>query len=94
MSRVAIVTDSASDLTPAAAAAGDITVVPLEVSFGEARFKAGLDDPEGLENCVTALKKIAPYAERMGLALPALMLFTGLSARLRTFAAGLGRLPG
>jgi len=43
MSRVAIVTDSASDLTPAAAAAGDITVVPLEVSFGEARFKAGVD---------------------------------------------------
>ncbi|HEX7471445.1 MAG TPA: DegV family protein [Candidatus Limnocylindrales bacterium] len=43
MSRVAIVTDSASDLTPAAAAAGGITVVPLEVSFGEARFKAGVD---------------------------------------------------
>lgn len=43
MSRVAIVTDSASDLTPAAAAAGGITVVPLEVSFGDARFKAGVD---------------------------------------------------
>ena len=34
MSRVAIVTDSASDLTSAAAAAGGITVVPLEVTFG------------------------------------------------------------
>jgi DegV family protein with EDD domain len=42
MSRVAIVTDSASDLTPAAAAAGGITVVPLEVSFGNERFKAGV----------------------------------------------------
>jgi DegV family protein with EDD domain len=42
MSRVAIVTDSASDLTPAAAAAAGITVVPLEVSFGDERFKAGV----------------------------------------------------
>ena len=42
MSRVAIVTDSASDLTPAAAAAARITVVPLEVSFGGERFKAGV----------------------------------------------------
>ena len=42
MSRVAIVTDSASDLTPAAAAADGITVVPLEVSFGDERFKAGV----------------------------------------------------
>src|ERR1700722_12811732 len=29
--------------------------------------------------------------QALGLALPALLLFTGLSARLRTFAAGLGR---
>jgi len=43
MTRVAIVTDSAADLTPAAAAADAITVVPLEVSFGDQRFKAGLD---------------------------------------------------
>ena len=43
MSRVAIVTDSAADLTPAVAAAAGIVVVPLEVSFGEARFKAGVD---------------------------------------------------
>ena len=43
MSRVAIVTDSASDLTAADAAAAGITVVPLEVSFGAERFKAGVD---------------------------------------------------
>ena len=43
MSRIAIVTDSASDLTPAMAAATGIVVVPLEVSFGEARYKAGVD---------------------------------------------------
>ena len=43
MSRVAIVTDSASDLTAAAAAAGGITVVPLEVTFGNERFKAGVN---------------------------------------------------
>ena len=42
MRRVAIVTDSAADLTPAAAAAAGITVVPLEVSFGDQRFKAGV----------------------------------------------------
>jgi DegV family protein with EDD domain len=42
VSRVAIVTDSASDLTAAAATAGGITVVPLEVSFGTERFKAGV----------------------------------------------------
>ena len=35
MARVAIVTDSASDLTPADAARADITVVPLLVSFGD-----------------------------------------------------------
>ncbi|MBI3752268.1 MAG: DegV family protein [Chloroflexi bacterium] len=43
MSRVAIVTDSASDMDPARAAALGITVVPLEVSFGEEHFKAGID---------------------------------------------------
>jgi DegV family protein with EDD domain len=43
VSRVAIVTDSAADLTPATAAAAGIVVVPLEVSFGEHRFKAGVD---------------------------------------------------
>ena len=43
MSRVAIVTDSAADLTPVASASAGIVVVPLEVSFGEARFKAGVD---------------------------------------------------
>jgi fatty acid kinase fatty acid binding subunit len=43
VSRVAIVTDSASDLPPAAAAAAGITVVPLVVSFGPQTFKAGVD---------------------------------------------------
>jgi DegV family protein with EDD domain len=43
VSRVAIVTDSASDLDPARAAGLGITVVPLEVSFGDEHFKAGVD---------------------------------------------------
>jgi DegV family protein with EDD domain len=43
VSRVAIVTDSASDLDPERAAALGITIVPLAVSFGEATFKAGVD---------------------------------------------------
>jgi DegV family protein with EDD domain len=40
---VAIVTDSASDLTPELAASAGITVVPLIVSFGATSFRAGLD---------------------------------------------------
>jgi DegV family protein with EDD domain len=40
---VAIVTDSASDLRPDVAAAAGIRVVPLEVTFGTDRFKAGVD---------------------------------------------------
>jgi DegV family protein with EDD domain len=43
MSRVAIVTDSASDLPAERAAAAGVTVVPLLVSFGEREFKAGVD---------------------------------------------------
>ena len=43
MSRVAIVTDSASDLPPDAAAAAGIAVVPLAVTFGTESFKAGVD---------------------------------------------------
>jgi DegV family protein with EDD domain len=43
LSRVAIVTDSASDLTPELARSAGIRVVPLEVSFGAQRFKAGVD---------------------------------------------------
>jgi len=43
VSRVAIVTDSASDLPPAAAAAAGIAIVPLIVSFGAQTFKAGVD---------------------------------------------------
>ena len=43
MTRVAIVTDSASDLPPAAAAAAGIAIVPLVVNFGPQTFKAGVD---------------------------------------------------
>jgi len=43
MSRVAIVTDSASDLPAERAAAAGVTVVPLIVSFGERDFRAGVD---------------------------------------------------
>ena len=42
MASVAIVTDSASDLSPAAAAAAGITVVPLLVRFGDEEFEAGV----------------------------------------------------
>jgi DegV family protein with EDD domain len=43
MGRVAIVTDSASDLTADVAAAHGIRVVPLYVTFGESEFRAGVD---------------------------------------------------
>lgn len=43
MSRVAIVTDSGADLLDATAAAAGIRVVPLEVTFGEERFTAGVE---------------------------------------------------
>lgn len=43
MSRVAIVTDSASDLPPSTAAAAAIAIVPLVVNFGPQTFKAGVD---------------------------------------------------
>ena len=43
MSRVAIFTDSASDLDPADAAAEGIHVVPLLVNFGGESFKAGVE---------------------------------------------------
>lgn len=43
MSRVAIVTDSASDFDPARAAALGITIVPLIVNFGKATFSAGVN---------------------------------------------------
>ena len=43
MSRVAIVTDSASDFDPARAASLGIAIVPLVVSFGTESFKAGVD---------------------------------------------------
>jgi DegV family protein with EDD domain len=43
MSRVAIVTDSASDLSPGRAAELGITVVPLLVSFGDQTFQAGVE---------------------------------------------------
>ena len=43
LTRVAIFTDSASDLEPADAAAAGIGIVPLLVNFGKETFKAGVD---------------------------------------------------
>jgi DegV family protein with EDD domain len=43
MSRVAIVTDSASDMDPSRAASLGIAIVPLLVSFGNETFSAGID---------------------------------------------------
>ena len=43
MSRVAIITDSASDLPPEVAAAAGITVVPLIVNFGAETFRTNVD---------------------------------------------------
>jgi DegV family protein with EDD domain len=43
VARVAIVTDSASDLPPEAAQQHGIRVVPLVVNFGRETFKAGVD---------------------------------------------------
>lgn len=43
MSRVAVVTDSASDMSPERAQAFGITVVPLLVNFGSETFSAGVD---------------------------------------------------
>jgi DegV family protein with EDD domain len=43
VARVAIFTDSASDLDPAEAAASGISIVPLLVNFGSETFKAGVE---------------------------------------------------
>jgi len=43
VSHVAVVTDSASDMTPARAAELGIAIVPLVVNFGSESFKAGVD---------------------------------------------------
>ncbi|HSL75891.1 MAG TPA: DegV family protein [Candidatus Limnocylindrales bacterium] len=43
MARVAIFTDSASDLDPAEAAASGLHIVPLIVNFGAQSYKAGVD---------------------------------------------------
>ena len=43
MSNVAVVTDSASDMSPHEAATLGISVVPLVVNFGSETFKAGVD---------------------------------------------------
>jgi DegV family protein with EDD domain len=43
VSRVAIVTDSASDLPPEVAAAAGITIVPLVVNFGSETFRPNVD---------------------------------------------------
>jgi DegV family protein with EDD domain len=45
VSRVAIITDSASDLPPEVAAASGIGVIPLIVSFGTDTYKAGTELP-------------------------------------------------
>jgi DegV family protein with EDD domain len=54
LSRVAIFTDTASDLDPADAEAAGIHIVPLIVSFGNETFKAGveLSGPEFWERMV------------------------------------------
>ena len=62
MSRVAIITDSASDLPPSAAAAAGIAIVPLVVNFGSQTFKAGVDlSTEEFWRRMTAPD--APFAE-------------------------------
>ena len=43
LQRVAIFTDSASDLDPAEAAASGIHIIPLIVNFGPDSYKAGVD---------------------------------------------------
>ncbi|HET7029674.1 MAG TPA: DegV family protein [Candidatus Limnocylindrales bacterium] len=43
MARIAFVTDSASDLDAAVATARGIRIVPLEVTFGDEKFRAGVD---------------------------------------------------
>ena len=45
MSRVAIITDSASDLDPVTASAEGIGIVPLVVNFGSKGYKAGIEMP-------------------------------------------------
>jgi DegV family protein with EDD domain len=54
LSRVAIFTDSASDLDPAEAAASGIHIVPLLVTFGSKTYRAGveLSGPEFWERMV------------------------------------------
>jgi DegV family protein with EDD domain len=43
VSRIGVVTDSASDLEPSEAAQRGIVVVPLYVTFGDKEYKAGVD---------------------------------------------------
>jgi DegV family protein with EDD domain len=43
MGRIAVVTDSTADLTPAQAADAGVRVVPLYVRFGDEEFQAGVD---------------------------------------------------
>jgi len=60
MSRVAIVTDSASDLPLEQAQAASITVVPLLCSFGQKEYRAGVDmSPEEFWEELT--KPAAPF---------------------------------
>ncbi len=43
MPRVAIITDSASDLSPEDAASHEVTVIPLMVTFGSTEYRTGVD---------------------------------------------------
>ncbi len=43
MGRIAVITDSTADLTPAQAADAGVRVVPLYVRFGDEEFQAGVD---------------------------------------------------
>ncbi len=55
MPRVAIITDSASDLSPEDAASHDVTVVPLMVTFGSTEYRTGVDiDAERFWEMMTA----------------------------------------
>jgi len=68
VSRVAIVTDSASDLDPKRAAELGVSVVPLAVSFGSEQFKAGVDlsGPEFWERMTAPDAPFPTTASRAG----------------------------
>lgn len=76
-SRIAIVTDSTADLAPDVAAASNVTVVPLHVSFGGQEFRDGID------LSVTALmKQMAASSELPVISHPASEAFEELFRHL------------